>query len=100
LSADQFIGKYQKIQVQYQVHPDYRRKWVTRGIRFLLESMHRKKSFSIFPPPAGMSLTKVSLGGNYDLIYKLFLPWESLVSDILAGDRNIEKPFFTVWIDL
>jgi hypothetical protein len=31
---------------------------------------HRKKSFSIFPSPAGMSLTKLFLGGNnlYDVI--------------------------------
>jgi hypothetical protein len=41
-----------------------------------------------------MSLTKLSLGGNYDLIYKLFLPRGSLVSDIPAGDGNIEKLFF------
>ncbi len=40
-----------------------------------------------------MSLTKLSLGGNYDVIYKLFLAWESLVSDIPAGDGNIEKLF-------
>ncbi len=40
-----------------------------------------------------MSLTKLSLGGNYDVIYKLFLPRESLVSDILAGDGNIKKLF-------
>jgi hypothetical protein len=31
-------------------------------------SLQRKKSFSIFPSPAGMSLTKVSLGGNNFLI--------------------------------
>ncbi len=54
---------------------------------------HRKKSFSIFPAPAGMSLTKLSLGGNYDVIYKLFLPRESLLSDIPAEDGNIEKLF-------
>jgi hypothetical protein len=30
--------------------------------------LQRKKSFSIFPSPAGMSLTKVSLGGNNFLI--------------------------------
>jgi hypothetical protein len=47
-----------------------------------------KKLFDI-PSPAGMSLTKLSLGGNYDVIYKLFLPRESLVGDIPAGDRNI-----------
>ncbi len=34
--------------------------------------VHRKKSFSIFPSPAGMSPTKLSLGGNNDIIYKLF----------------------------
>jgi hypothetical protein len=45
------------------------------------EGMHRKKSFSIF------------LGGNYDVIYKLFLPRESLVSDVPAGDGNIEQLF-------
>jgi hypothetical protein len=40
-----------------------------------------------------MSLTKLSLGGNYDFKYKLFLPRESWVSDISAGDGNIEKHF-------
>jgi hypothetical protein len=33
-----------------------------------------------------MSLTKLSLGGNNDVIYKLFPPRESLVGDIPAGD--------------
>jgi len=32
-------------------------------------SLHRIKSFSIFPSPAGMSLTKLSLGGSNDVIY-------------------------------
>jgi hypothetical protein len=40
-----------------------------------------------------MSLTKLSLGGNNYVIYKLFPPRESLVSDIPAGDGNIEKLF-------
>jgi hypothetical protein len=40
-----------------------------------------------------MSLTDFSLGGNYDVLYKLFLPRESLVSDIQAGDGNIQKIF-------
>jgi hypothetical protein len=53
-----------------------------------------KKNFSIFPSPAGMSLTKLSLGGNNDVIYKLFLPRESFVSDILVGEGNIEKLFY------
>jgi hypothetical protein len=55
-------------------------------------TVHRKKSFSIFPSPAGMSLTKLSLGGNYEGIYNLFLPRESLVCDI----TGISKSFFTV----
>ncbi len=54
---------------------------------------HRKKSFSIFPSPAWMSFNKLSIGGNNDVIYKLFPPRESLVSDIPAGDGNIKKLF-------
>jgi hypothetical protein len=57
-----------------------------------------KKSFSIFPFQDGMSLTKLSLGGNNDVIYKLFPPRESLVRDIPAGSGNIEKLIFTVYI--
>ncbi len=57
------------------------------------DTLHCKKGFPIFPSPAGMSLTKLSLDGNYDVIYKLFLHRESLVSDIPAGDGNIEKLF-------
>jgi hypothetical protein len=55
--------------------------------------IHRKKSFSIFPSPAGMSLTKLSLGGNNLYMTPLFPPRESLVSAIPAGDGNIEKYF-------
>ena len=40
-----------------------------------------------------MSLTKLSLGGNNDVIHNLFPPRESLVNDIPAGDGNIEKLF-------
>ncbi len=56
----------------------------------VIVSSHRKKNFSIFPSLAGMSLTKLSLGRNNDVVYKLFPLRESLVSDILAGDINIE----------
>jgi hypothetical protein len=52
-----------------------------------------KKRFVIFPSPAGMSLTKLSLGGNNDVVYKLFPPRESLVSDIPAGDGKIVNLF-------
>jgi hypothetical protein len=58
--------------------------------------LHGKKSFSIFPSPAGMSLTKLSLVRNYLYMTALFPPRESLVSDIPAVvDWNIEN-FFTV----
>jgi hypothetical protein len=42
-----------------------------------------------------MSLTKLSLGGNNDVIYKSPLR-ESLASDILAGNGNIEKFYYGV----
>jgi hypothetical protein len=65
-----------------------------------IENIHRKKYFSIFPSPAGMSLTKLSLGGNNDVINKLFPPKESLVSDIPSGEGNIEKLFYGVWAEI
>ncbi len=40
-----------------------------------------------------MSLTKLSIGGNTLYMTSLFPPRKSLVSDILAGDGNIEKLF-------
>ncbi len=55
--------------------------------------LHRQKSFLIFLSPAGMSLTKLSVGGNNLYMSSLFSPRESLVSDIPAGDGNIEKLF-------
>jgi hypothetical protein len=54
---------------------------------------HRKKSFSIFPSPAKMSLTKLCLGGNNLYKTSLFPPRKSWVSDIPAGDGNIDKLF-------
>ncbi len=60
-------------------------------------TVHHKKSFLIFPSSDGMSLTKLSQGGNNDVIYKLFPPRETLVSDIPAGYGNIKK-LFTVYL--
>jgi hypothetical protein len=45
-----------------------------------------KNVIAIFPSPAGMSLTKLSLAAG---IIKLFLARKSLVSDIPAGDGKI-----------
>ncbi len=68
------------------------------GSKRRFHTLHRKKSISIIPSPAGMSLTKLSLGGNNLFIASLFPPRESLVSDIPAGDGNIEKLFYGVMI--
>jgi hypothetical protein len=45
--------------------------------------VHCKKKLTIFPSPAGMSLTKLSLAGTR----------ECLVSDIPAGDGKITNLF-------
>jgi hypothetical protein len=52
-------------------------------------SLHCKKWLSIFPPPAGMSLNKLSLAGN-NLINSTR---ESLLIDIPAGDGKIANLF-------
>jgi hypothetical protein len=51
--------------------------------------VHCKKRLAIFPSPAGMSLIKLSLVGNYFIIPGQ----ESLVSDISAGDEKIVHAF-------
>jgi hypothetical protein len=60
------------------------------GIRY--KQIHYKKRLAIFPFPAGMSLTKLSLAG----IIKLFPARESLVRDIPAGAREIANLFYSV----
>ncbi len=55
---------------------------------------------TIFLSPAGMSRTKLSLGGNNLYIASLFPPRDSLVSDIPAGGRSTKSFFygeFWVW---
>jgi hypothetical protein len=62
------------------------------GKKIILLCPSPYKSFSIFPSPAGMSLTKHSLGGNNDVIYKLFPP-----SVIHPGwGREYRKAFYGV----
>jgi hypothetical protein len=53
--------------------------------------LHRKKKDREFPVPSRDVTTKLSMGGNNDVITELFLPRGSLVSDIPAGEL-----FFTV----
>ncbi len=51
--------------------------------------LHRKKKVREFPVPSRDVTTKLSLGGNNDVITELFLPRGSLVSDIPAGDGKL-----------
>jgi hypothetical protein len=46
-----------------------------------------------FPVPSRDVTTKLSLGGNNDVITELFLPRGSLVSDIPAGDEKLGNLF-------
>ncbi len=61
----------------------------------LKTNIHRKKRFTSFPSPTGMSLTKLLLGRNNSVMTSLFPPRESLVV-IPAGDGKIANLFFTV----
>jgi hypothetical protein len=58
--------------------------------------MHRKKKVREFPVPCRDFTTKLSLGGNNDVITELFLPRGSLVSDIPAGDGKLVNLFYGV----
>ncbi len=56
-------------------------------------SIHSKKRVREFPVPSRDVTTKLSLGGNNDIITELFLPRGSLVSDIPAGDGKLVNLF-------
>ncbi len=56
------------------------------------ERIHCRKRLTLFPSPAGMSLTKLSLVGN-----NLIIPaWERLFSDNPARDGKIGNLFYSV----
>ncbi len=55
--------------------------------------LHRKKRFTSFPSPAGMSLTKLPLGRNNSVMTSLFTPRESLVVTSRLGTGN-SRTFF------
>jgi hypothetical protein len=60
-------------------------------------SIHRKKKVREFPVPSRDVTTKLSLGGNNDVITEWFLPRGSLVSDIPAGDGKLVNLFYGVY---
>jgi hypothetical protein len=59
--------------------------------------LHRKKRFTSFPSPAGMSLTKLLLGSNNSVMTSLFAPRESLVVTSRLGTGNSRTFFYGVW---
>jgi hypothetical protein len=61
--------------------------------RFYSNTVHRKKKVREFPVRSRDVTTKLSLGGNNDIITELFLPRGSLVSDIPAGDGKFVNLF-------
>ncbi len=62
--------------------------------------LHRKKRFTSFPSPAGMSLTKLPLGRNNLVMTSLFPPRESLVVTSRLGTGNSRTFFYGVtgWV--
>ncbi len=62
-----------------------------------LSDLHRKKGFTSFPSPAGMSLTKLPLGRNNSVMTSLFPPRESLVVTSRLGTGN-PRTFFLRFI--
>jgi hypothetical protein len=78
VSSRQPTTNYYHRQIQYNQHST---------------PIHRKKKVREFPVPSRDVTTKLSLGGNNDVITELFLPWGSLVSDIPAGDGKLVNLF-------
>ncbi len=62
-------------------------------VSLFLHSVHRKKRFTNFPSPAGMSLTKLPLGRNNSVMTSLFPPRQSLVVTSRLGTGN-SRTFF------
>ncbi len=68
-----------------------------RALQYSLDSgIHRKKRFTSFPSPAGMSLTKLPLGRNNLVMTSLFPPRESLVVTSRLGTGNSRTFFYGV----
>ncbi len=62
-------------------------------INSITRHIQRKKKVRKFPVPSRDVTTKLSLGGNNDVITEIFLPRGSLVSDIPSGDGKLVNLF-------
>jgi hypothetical protein len=61
--------------------------------------LHRKNKAREFPVPSRDVTTKLSLGGNNNVITEIFLYRGSLVSDIPAGDGKLVNLFLRCRMD-
>ncbi len=61
-----------------------------------MQPLHRKKKVREFPVPSRDVTTKLSLGGNNDVITYFFPAQGSLVGDIPAGDGKLVNLFLRV----
>jgi hypothetical protein len=67
--------------------------------KYILYVLHRKKRFTSFPSPAGMSLTKLRLGRNNSVMTLLFPPRESLVVTSRLGTGKSQTFFYGVILE-
>jgi hypothetical protein len=75
-------------------YEDIRQNNLDQLVQKVIINIQRKKGFSIFPSPARVSLTKLSLGGNNLYMTSLLPPrGEFGKCNIPAEDGNIEKLF-------
>ncbi len=85
------------IQMRGMCQSDYRETGFQEGLvatdSVTPGGLHRKKRFTSFPSPAGMSLTKLHLGRNNSVMTSLFPPRESLVVTSRLGTGN-SRTFF------
>jgi hypothetical protein len=76
------------------------------AVSLILKQRRREQRYTVkkkvceFPVPSRDVTTKLSLGGNNDVITELFLPRGSLVSDIPAGDGKLVNLFSGVYITM
>jgi hypothetical protein len=86
--------------VQHGGPPGWQEESDSAGYDFLRDGRymppHRKKRFTSFPSPAGMSLTKLPLGRNNSVMTSLFPPRESLVVTSWLGTGNSRTFFYGV----
>jgi hypothetical protein len=65
------------------------------SVEYMLRwTIHRKKRFTSFPSPAGMSLTKLPLGRNNSVMTSLFPPRLSLIVTSRLGTGNLRTFFY------